>query len=66
MAYRSENLEKLKLLSDEIASRESKDTCDRDEVICRLGNICTLLEKPKINKQVIKDELQSLIAILKH
>ena len=68
MAYKSENLEKLKSLSEKIASedrcRYCKSVDGKNEIVQGIEKICTLLEKPRLDKTTVKAELQALLAKL--
>lgn len=61
MSYPSDNIEKLRKLT---AKLEIEDSSTMNEVCNKLLKIQTLLEKPKINKKIIKDELSSVITTL--
>lgn len=61
MSYPSDNIEKLRKLT---AKLEIEDSSTMNEVCSKLLKIQTLLEKPKINKKIIKDELSSVITTL--
>lgn len=59
--YKSENLEKLKKLSEEISTGEKEETAEKKEIHGCLEKICNLLDKPKINRQIIREEIRSLM-----
>lgn len=65
MAYKSENLERLKKLSEDIEKSESQDSADKKEIFQCLQKISDMLEKPKINKKTIREEIDHLIARIK-
>lgn len=58
MKYRSENLEKLKELSDEISAYEN---VEKQEITCALLLLCSLIEKPRVNKKAIIEHIHSII-----
>ena len=62
MAYNSDNLEKIKALSEEIAQQQSKhEGEEKKEIFGCLQKICALLEKPRISKNCIREEITSLM-----
>ena len=61
MSYKSENIEKLKMLSDQIVTKELSEIEERKCLICSLEKIYEMLEKPRINKIEIRDQIKSLI-----
>jgi len=61
MGYNSENLSKLKQLTEEIVNREQLEIDEKKCIIYTLENICKLLEKPLINNKIIKNEINSLM-----
>ena len=62
MTYNSENLEKIKALSAEITRQQSKhEGEEKKEIFNSLQKICTLLEKPRISKNCIREEINSLM-----
>ena len=64
MGYNSENLSKLQQLSDEIIIKEQLEIEEKRCIISTLEKICALIEKPRINKQIIRDEIKSLMTKL--
>jgi hypothetical protein len=64
MGYNSENLTKLKQLTEEIVSKEMLEAEERRCIISALEKICSMLEKPKINKKIIRGEIESLMTKL--
>ena len=61
-SYNSENLDKIKKLSAEIVSKEVAETEERKCMLLSLQKICGMLDKPRMNKQLIREEINSLIA----
>lgn len=60
MAYKSENIEKIKKLSDKISSEEI--TVEKKEIVNCLEKIFNLLDSPRTNKKAVQEEVRSLIA----
>ena len=61
MKYRSENLEKIKELTEEISTYENEE---KKEISCALQQICVLLQKTRINKKAIIEQINSIITKL--
>ena len=61
MGYNLENISKLKQLSKEIDIKEQMEIDEKKYIICTLEKIYKLLQKPVINNQIIKNEIDSLI-----
>ena len=59
---KSANLEKLKKLSDEISSKEIAEGEAKKDVVCGLQKVCKLLEKQRIDKKQIIDEINIIIS----
>lgn len=55
------NIEKIRQLSSEIASREFKD---KQELIEHAKRIFNMLERPKINKTLIREEFSRFLSKL--
>lgn len=64
MGYRSENLDKLKKLSDEMSAKEQIELEEKKCIISGLERICSLLDSPRINKKTIREEIASLMTKL--
>lgn len=60
MTYKSENIDKLKKLSEKISSEEIN--VEKKEIVTCLEKIFNLLNSPKLNKNEVKEEVRSLIA----
>jgi hypothetical protein len=66
MAYRSENIEKLKSLTEKIRFDKNSINDDfKSDILSHLEKILCILDKPRIDKKVIKNDLHSLITKLK-
>jgi len=61
---RLDNLEKLKQLTAEIARKELHHYEEKKEIIEIAQRIYSMLDRPKINKQAIKEEFRSLMTKL--
>lgn len=57
----SQNIEKLKQLSAAISTREEQDSLEKKNILESVERIYSMLEKQKVNKQVLKDEMKSLM-----
>ena len=60
--YKSENLDKIKKLSQEIEDKENNEHKEKQCWLNSLTMICSMLEKPRVDKKQIKQEIQNLIA----
>jgi hypothetical protein len=59
--YKSENFEKIKELTNKIASEEASEVTEKGEIYGCLEKVCKLLELPRINKKVIIDQLKTIM-----
>jgi hypothetical protein len=64
MGYKSENLEKLKRLTDEMSTKEQMEVEEKKCIIYTLEKIRGLLDNPRINKKAVKEEISSLMVKL--
>jgi hypothetical protein len=55
------NLEKLKLLSEEISAKEAKEASDKKELVIRLEQVCSMLENVKTTKKHVLEEIKLII-----
>jgi hypothetical protein len=62
MGYKSENLDRIKKLSQEIESKEASEVEEKKCWLNSLSKICEMLEKPRVDKRQIKEEIKNLIA----
>lgn len=60
----NKNIEKLKSLAKEIEVRERKEVEEKQETVSCLKKIQDMLCKSRVKKQVVLEELESLIAKL--
>jgi hypothetical protein len=65
MVYKSENLEKLRKLSEEMTQKESKEQIEREEIIICLEKLYSDLGKSKIDKENLKSEVKRLLDFVK-
>lgn len=65
MGYKSENLEKLRSLSEKITMEDRCKNCEVTQSIADdLKKIYNLLEKPRLDKKIIKNEIMALLTKL--
>jgi hypothetical protein len=58
------NIERIKLLAEEISKKENDESDFKKETVCCLSKIKDLLCKPRSDKKVIVEELDKLIGKL--
>ena len=55
------NLERLKLLSDEISAKEAREASEKRELVDRLEQVCDMLENVKTTKKRVLEEIKLII-----
>ena len=66
MAYKSENLEKLRSLSEKMAIEDRCRYCNSVDIVSELVKLQTLLEKPRLDKKILKREITALLSKLSY
>lgn len=64
MGYKSENLEKLRSLSEKIGIEDKCRYCNSIDIVTELKKLQDILEKPRFSKKILTQEITALLVKL--